>query len=340
MKTIAKSAVVIVVLAWVASAQAPNEGAPNWWNIEQQGSPVDFRFYYAPIATPTQAQNCDGSHNCEFDGETTNYHPPIELLTSSNNYSVPTGDWGNCPIVDNDYGDGIYYIDPSTGTSINGQYAPTTTSQFTISQAYSGATGMTTQAAVFGNATSSAAGSYGIAAIYVTNHHCSDANTEYGWFVDPTGHIPVGRADSQPDTMFFYYSINTNCDGLGECRQGSSSGPPVYQRTSDFTVINNISGDPNNMYWRSAYIISCGQNCHAFRLQVLTQGEVFASCDINYVHAPMCEIDVPIDESWYPIQDMIDRSYLVAAVVTSANPAPNISWGDFGINLQGTFLGF
>lgn len=331
MKSFAKSVAVVVLLTWVASAQAPNEGAPNWSNIEPQGSPVDFRFYYTPVATPTPAQNCDGSHNCEFDGETSNYHPPIELLASSNNYLIPTGDWGNCPIMDNDYGDGIYYPNPGT-------YPPTTTSEFTISQAYSGASGMTTQAAVFGNATSSPAGSYGIAAVYVTNHHCSDANTEYGWFVDPVGNIPVGRVDHQPDTLFFYYSIHTNCSGT--CRMGSASGPLADQQTSAYTVINNITGDPNNMYWRSAYIVPYGQGGHAFRLQVLTQGEVFAACDINYVHVQACEIDVPIDESWYPIQDMIDRSYLVAAVVTSANPAPFISWGDFGINLQGTFLGF
>lgn len=339
MKTAVRIAALLMLSASLALAQAPNEGAPNWWNIEQQGSPVDYRFYYTSVSTPTQAQNCDGSHNCEFDGETSNYHPPMELMASSNNYSVPTGDWGNCPIVDNDYGDGIYYIDPSTGQDISGTYPSTTTSNFTISQAYSGVKGMTTQAAVFGNATSSPANSYGVAAVYVTNHHCSDANTEYGWFVDPTGHVPLGRSDSQPDTMFFYYSIHTNCDGNGECRSGSPSGPPVYQQTSAFTVINNISGDPNNMYWRSAYIIPYGSG-HAFRLQVLTQGEVFASCDINYTYYQNCEIDVPIDESWYPTQDVINQAYLVAAVQTSANPAPYISWGDFGINLQGVYFGF
>jgi hypothetical protein len=337
----------------VASAQVgPNQNAPNWWEIETEGQPVDFKIFWGP-SSPI-GNNCEAGYNCEWlastadvaeDGQRIRIPIDYYAFTGPSGPGAETG-YGKCGYTELNSDPNVpvnYYTTGGTKlTDATPIYPPDT--MFNVSQPYSNAKGIV----VYGSASGVATGATTAEAdFYVSSNHCAAADTEWGFFKDMT-------ADQ---VIQFYYYQYTNCGSSPSaslCRVPPyGPGTQVAQRNGSYVVnVTNVSAKTTNVYY-SMYIIPAADSTYpippgdsyAFRLQILYENYNFATCTATwylnggYVKSSSgnCTADFPID-SWFPISNGAFSlpSYLFTGTYTVAGP----SYVGPYYQLNGAWLGF
>jgi hypothetical protein len=189
--------------------------------------------------------------------------------------------------------------------------------------------------AEFGGApTSPTTAGFFVEAVYFTDRECSDGGAEYGWY-----RLPASSTGDQPlDSVTFYYSVFTNCNGDFMC--WDTNGMQVFQNTTTVTLTtipcnSRSTVGPNCVAsyqpgWLE-YDFKAIRRDSWFTITLLdpVTKTVPAGCSASISPSTLwigqrgtrCELSIPI-ASWYPSPLTTESGYIVAAAQSSRTHPP------------------
>ena len=277
----------------------------TWQYDAQDYASLPWTFYYANVST--EAPSGTRRTRCAFS------------QVNGTPYGHANFDWFNYP--DYSAADGEYSYAPP------GEYlaGPTSLGKlvgFDFDSEFGGSTTAPTTAGFF------------VEAVYFTDRECSDAGTEYGWY-----RLPASSAGDQAlDSVTFYYSVFTNCNGDFMC--WDTNGLQVFQNTTTVTLATIPCNSKSTV----------GPNCLPsyetgwleYNFKAIRNGSWFVitlsdpvtrtipmGCSASISPSTVgisqrgtsCEFSVAI-ASWYPSSMVTESGYIVAATQASRSHPP------------------
>ncbi len=270
-----RTAVVATCIAMLChAALAQNVNAPTWNAIERSGDEVNYFAYYNGAATEI-AQSTGFGGSATHSQLLSTSRPPIY-------YTVFGGSSGAtrsvCQITNQPSKPIYWYSNGSnSATALAGDYPTAPSDAFSVSTSLSSTKGLEFRGAFDGSGSVSGSGAYMVETVYLSDRPCTDGGFEYGFFRRVQNSSPA-------DTIAFYYSDFTNCDG-GICRQTNSNMGTVESPNFVEHDITNLpatnSGGQDDQWIFHAYPVLTG-GVYDMRFEVLdpiTLG--YAQCSVD-----------------------------------------------------------
>jgi hypothetical protein len=175
-----------------------------------------------------------------------------------------------------------------------------------------------------------------VEAVYFTDRECSDAGTEYGWYRLPA----LSTGDQALDSVTFYYSVFTNCNGDFMC--WDTNGLQVFQNTTTVTL-TSIPCNSRSTVGANCLPTSYQTGWLEYDFRAIRRGSWFvitlldpitkripAGCSASASPSEIeirqrgtrCEFSVAI-ANWYPSSMVTESGYIVAATQSSRTHLPS-----------------
>jgi len=264
----------IVMLCNASFAQ--NVNAPTWNAIEQSGDEVNYFAYYDGAATEI-AQSAGFGGSATHSQLLSTSRPPIYYTVFGGSYGVNAR--GVCQITNQPSKPIYWYSDgTNTATATAGGYFPAPSDAFSVSTSLSSTKGLEFRGAFDGSGSVSSGG-YMVETVFLSDRPCTDGGLEYGFFRRVWNSTPS-------DTIAFYYSDFTNCDG-GICRATNSNTPttnvenpnPIEHDITSLPVTN--SGGTDDQWIFHAYPVWTG-SAWDMRFEILDPYTLgYAQCKVD-----------------------------------------------------------